>query len=172
MGRAVIHVPLNRIRGIGWSSDQLHRSGLSRLPLVLYRGRAVALRWVPIQELPGNVFDLLESPNGEYWVAGLHGVYHFNPAAFRQPSAFTQYRANTDYALAMDGANGVWCGSGAGLYHVGLGENVGNLSNANPRSQRLVDIGRSPGTGDPRINTLLRDRAGVLWIGSVSGLYR
>lgn len=128
------------------------------------------------QGLPGSARDLLETGRGEFWVASPNGVYHFNPAASTRSSKFKLYRpqGRPDFGvLTPDGAGGIWCGGGGGLYHMERAENARRTADEDQWRLRFVDIGMpARSRDDTRVEALLRDRSGVLWIASPSGLYR
>jgi ligand-binding sensor domain-containing protein len=123
------------------------------------------------QGLHGRVSALLETSSGEYLIASSDGLYHFNPG---RASPFTLNRLGGHGAgiLATDGAGGIWCGTSGGLYHLERAPNAGHSSDASQWRSRLVDVGMPTNGENSRVNMLLRDRDGVLWIAAYSGLYR
>jgi ligand-binding sensor domain-containing protein len=119
------------------------------------------------QGLPGPVEDLLETHDGNYWLATTVGVVHLNTAGPRPE--FLLYRPDGKepnvYALVEDGAGGVWCGTRSGLYH--LEKKAGRWL------LEPVEIGMPQGHfGDRLIEALFQDRQGTLWIGGHRALYR
>lgn len=126
------------------------------------------------QGLPRHVDDLLEAGSGAYWVASPAGVYRSNPPVAGRSFPLRLFRIDQGVAaLAPDGAGGVWCGTGGGLYHIEQAKGAGRSARADQWMLRSVDIGMPANiSGVSRVEALLRERNGALWIGSVSGLYR
>jgi ligand-binding sensor domain-containing protein len=118
--------------------------------------------------LPVGANDLLEAPNGEFWVATRRGLYHFIPSPSGKSSPFVHYgpdfRANV---LATDGKGGLWCGTSQGLYHV-----LRSSSSTDSWVIRPEDIGMPTQQHGSLVDGLLYTHGGVLWIASLSGLYR
>jgi len=120
------------------------------------------------QGLPELVQDLLETRDGEYWLATREGVVHFNKAGSRPE--FVVYRPDDAEepgvdSLAEDGAGGIWCGTRSGLYHL--------QKKADRWSLQPVEIGMPRGYfGDRIIEALFQDRQGTLWVGGHNALYR
>jgi ligand-binding sensor domain-containing protein/two-component sensor histidine kinase len=132
--------------------------------------------------LPSQVInDLLETREGDYWVATGGGLCRFNPKGIPDrrttiaeqegaaPEAmFTVYFPGEDAAsrevtsLLQDRAGVIWCGTARGLYR------------AEQRGGRLVfefiDLGL-PGH-NPTVTSMIEDRRGTLWIASAWGIYR
>jgi ligand-binding sensor domain-containing protein len=123
------------------------------------------------QGLPALDNDLVETPSGNYFVATGDGIALFRPA---DPNPrFTVFRLagplrHPIQALAADPAGGLWVAT-TGLYH---------LDPPNPPATqewrlRVVDIGLPhQNFDDDSVEALLVDRAGTLWIGTRTGLYR
>jgi ligand-binding sensor domain-containing protein/signal transduction histidine kinase len=146
------------------------------------------------QGLPGHaVNDLLETREGVYFVATDAGVYRFNPtgrAAAQsnspmvaeqsqstktgQSSAepmFVAYYLGGEQepynatALLEDHAGVIWCGTAVGMYQLDR--------SGEQRTFRFVDMGMPMKFEEPYVQTLLEDRHGALWVGTIgSGLYR
>lgn len=120
------------------------------------------------QGLPGLVDDLLETHDGQYWLATRDGVAHLNTAGSRPE--FVLYRPNDPGdpvvdALVEDGAGGIWCGTQRGLYR--LQRETGGWA------LHPVDVGMPRDHyGDRSIEALFEDRQGTLWIGGARALYR
>ena len=71
-----------------------------------------------------------------------------------------------------DRAGGLWCGTYDGLYRFERSPEKGSGTPAGGRFHR-VEIGTPKGGAEPaRVNALLEDRRGALWVGAESGLYR
>ena len=164
------------------------KEGLSRFDGYTFTNYAKA------QGLPGrDVFDLLETREGVYWVATDVGVYRFNPVGHvpaqnnsrtnsgqnqitkpremsGEPMFVAYYMSGeqkpyTATALLEDHTGVIWCGTHLGVYQLdGSGEQ---------RILRFVDMGMPMNYGEPLVQTLLEDRQGTLWFGTMgSGLYR
>lgn len=128
------------------------------------------------QGLRGQVADVLETRQGEYWVATLSGLYRFHPKASRQDSRgpavgegsfaapmFEMYRLAGDTSvlgvntLREDRRGTIWVGTNAGLYQ---------LSHAGSAwVPRLVDIGApEKGGNKARVLGLFEDDDGAMWV--------
>lgn len=120
------------------------------------------------QGLPGLVADLLETHDGEYWLATRDGVVHLNTAGSRPGSIVYRpedQREPRVTALLEDGAGGIWCGTQSGLYRL---QRIAGGWVLNP-----VEIGMPRGHfGDRIIEAVFQDRQGTLWVGGHRALYR
>ena len=138
------------------------REGISRFDGYQFQNFGVG------QGLPAGASDLLETADGDYWIATSDGLARFHPAS--PNPAFKVYRSSdlksrVAYALAADPAGGIWAGTQGGLYH--LDRTSGEWQ------MRLVDIGMpSQGWEESVVSALLVDRSGTLWAGTRTGLYR
>jgi ligand-binding sensor domain-containing protein len=114
------------------------------------------------QGLRGIVTDLLETREGEYWVATLSGLYQFHTRPANQPMFelySIPYAANPGvHALQEDSHGVIWAGTNSGLYRL-VRENGGRFAH-------LVDVA-VPGTpaNEVRIFDLLEARDGAIWAG-------
>jgi ligand-binding sensor domain-containing protein/two-component sensor histidine kinase len=114
------------------------------------------------QGLRGIVTDLLETREGEYWVATLSGLYRFNARPANQPM-FEPHSipgaANPGvHALAEDKQGVIWAGTNSGLYRL--------VPSNGRRAAHLVDVsvpGASPNT--VRVYDVLEARDGAIWVG-------
>ena len=128
------------------------------------------------QGLPvGNLNDLLEMPTGEYWLATRGGLIRFDPTSldhkFRIFSPGDGGVSNF-IALLADRSGGLWCGTYQGLYRFEHGE-TGDPKSPGGWRFRRVNIGTPEvGLEPARINQLVQDQRGALWIAAESGLYR
>jgi ligand-binding sensor domain-containing protein/two-component sensor histidine kinase len=132
---------------------------------------------------PAGVNDLLETVDGDYWVATDNGLIHFDrrnssePTPLRQADAAgaaglrlitplsTERRASAITVLRQSRQGTIWAGTGDGLYRLDLRGDVPELL--------PVNIGLPHGFPEQRIvSDLLEDRHGTLWIGTLHGLYR
>jgi ligand-binding sensor domain-containing protein len=164
------------------------REGLSRFDGYTFTNYARA------QGLPGrDVFDLLETREGVYWVATDAGVYRFNPVGRATAQSNSQTKAEQSqrtkpgessaepmfiayylsgdqkpyYATALleDHAGVIWCGTTFGAYQLDR--------SSEPRVFRFIDMGMPSNYGPSLVQTMLEDRHGALWVGTLSGgLYR
>src|SRR5262249_9702515 len=134
-----------------------------------------------------TVNGLLETRDGQYWVATASGLCRFNPkrrslsfVQLRMPTAsdgphpddpvfrayFPDENATSRYVLSVleDRTGAIWCGTRTGIYRVEAeGGEVRFL---------WVDLGIPDYLESRWIECLLEDGAGSLWVGSRSGLYR
>jgi ligand-binding sensor domain-containing protein len=138
------------------------REGLSRFDGYQFRNFGAA------QGLPGGAIGLLETADGDYWIATSYGLARFHPAS-PEPKFKIYYpsdpKARVISALAADPAGGIWVGTQGGLYHLDRTSNEWQF--------RLVNIGMlSQDWEDTMVNALLVDRGGTLWVGTRNGLYR
>lgn len=164
------------------------REGLSRFDGYTFTNYANA------QGLGGRaVNDLLETHDGVYWVATDAGVFRFNPVgraaaqgnsqmkveqsqgtkpggASAEPMFIAYYLSGEQKAfdatvLIEDHAGVIWCGTNVGVYQLDR--------SVEQRILRFVDMGIATNEGNPSVQTLLEDRHGALWVGTMlSGLYR
>src|SRR6266567_5642351 len=180
---------INRIvrdsRGFLWFCT---REGLSRFDGYTFNNYANA------QGLPGrSVNDLLETRDGVYWVATDAGVFRFNPAGRAAAESNSQMKAEKSEstrpgeasaepmfiayylsaeqkpydatALLEDHAGVIWCGTNLGVYQL--------ARSGEQWIFRFADMGMPMSYGEPYVLTLLEDRHGALWVGTIgSGLYR
>ncbi len=132
----------------------------------------------PQQGLPPRaITDLLETREGEYWLATSGGgLVRFDPkSADHKFSIFQPDYGEASHwinVLAEDRTGGLLCGTYGGLYRF---ERTGHRDSRTSAdwSFRRLEIGLPAGGVDQtRVNALLEDRRGALWIGAESGLYR
>jgi ligand-binding sensor domain-containing protein/signal transduction histidine kinase len=122
----------------------------------------------PGQGLSAAATDLLESADGDYWIATLNGVARFQ-AASPTPLFKLYYardpKARVTFALAADPAGGIWVGTQGGLYHLDQTPSDWHL--------RFVDVGMpSHDWEDTLVHAVMVDRSGTLWAGTTTGIYR
>src|SRR5215469_995948 len=134
--------------------------------------------------LPSQVVnDLLETREGQYWVATEAGLCRFNPHGTpgrlatnpAQESAaanamFTVYfpgenaRSKVITSLFQDRAGSIWCGTEGGLYR--LEQQSGEVA------FRFIELGMpSEYESYSHVTSMVEDKRGALWIGSESGIY-
>jgi ligand-binding sensor domain-containing protein len=129
------------------------------------------------QGLPSPVVnDLLETREGDYWVATGAGLCRLNTiggAGRRSANGaiFTVYYPGEDAAskevlsLLQSRDGRLWCGTAAGLYQLEVRDGR--------ESFRRVELGmRHDYERERQINSIIEDRKGSLWIGSLGGIYR
>lgn len=133
--------------------------------------------------LPSPVIhDLLETRNGEYWVATGGGLCRFNPRGIAQPRVqngaqqsashmFTVYLPDGDAGsrnamnLIETSSGAIFCGTSRGLYR--LEQQNGQVT------FNLIRIGLQTGLEDYfEITSIVEDRGGALWLGSGNGIIR
>jgi ligand-binding sensor domain-containing protein/signal transduction histidine kinase len=125
-----------------------------------------------------SVLDLLETREGDYWVATESGVSRLPRAqatddrASQSPSQlFTTYRVGTGAAnvanvLYQDRAGRILVGTDNGLMQIDEGRDGRVVF-------REVDLGfHVPANGTLRVRAFLEDREGSLWVGTSHGLVR
>ena len=141
--------------------------------LVRWDGMRVR-RYVSDAGVPGSLPDsyissLLVDSAGRMWVGtSSGGLARYDPArdAFVTIGAgaggLSHARAT---ALADDGSGGIWVGTAGGLERVGADGRVHAATSGAPQ----IAATALPKGG---VSTLLRDRAGTLWIGTRQGLFQ
>jgi ligand-binding sensor domain-containing protein len=123
---------------------------------------------------PRGINDLVETRTGEYWLATNGGLVHFDPESTdRKFSVFLPDDGEVSHAIntiVEDRAGGLWCGTYVGLYRFERTRDGDSRTPAGWRFRR-VEIGMPAGGNEPaRVNALLEDRRGALWIGAESTL--
>ncbi|XHS79775.1 two-component regulator propeller domain-containing protein [Burkholderiaceae bacterium UC74_6] len=146
---------------IGISNGLLRHDGVEFVPQ--RRGTA------PDAKAVGQVRALVAARDGRLWVGTeSDGVLWLNP----QTGAIGEYRADKAHpeglapgaqrALAEDRDGGIWIGT--------VGQGLQRLDPATGKFQQFRK--ESSGLPDDRIQSLLVDRQGTLWVGSWKGLAR
>ena len=111
-------------------------------------------------DLPGNVYAILEDAEGSFWVATEgSGVWQFINGKFTAFSTAEGLINNVAFSFAQDAQNAVWVSTERGLSR--FQDNTFNLNVAPPESLPKV-----------RPSAILSDEKGDLWIGSTKGLAR
>ena len=118
------------------------------------------------------VNDVLETRNGELWVATAGGLCRYAPGEPGKRKFPVRLGGRDDAemhsdVLLEDRQGRVWCGTDAGLFRLErhIGETESGL--------KSIDLGMPRAFWDDRvISALLDDSRGDLWIGAGSGLYR
>ncbi|HKA17576.1 MAG TPA: two-component regulator propeller domain-containing protein [Blastocatellia bacterium] len=131
-----------------------------------------------------EVMDLLETREGEYWVATKGGLVRFNPKSPPEHRVIYENEPRPakpmfTVVLSLDGDafssaittlvqnhfGEIWCGTRNGLYRLDVQDGKFSL--------RPIDIGLPPDWGEGRnITDLLEGCDGSLWVAAPSGLYR
>jgi signal transduction histidine kinase/ligand-binding sensor domain-containing protein len=129
------------------------------------------------QGLRGQIRDVLETHDGEYWVASLNGLYRFNPLPFNEGPRhqsrkenshsghfmFVPFRLTADEtveginALREDENGTIWVGTNAGLYRLTRSANTWAAELAN------VSVLEKP-KNNARIYDLFEDHDGAMWV--------
>ncbi len=122
---------------------------------------------VPGQD--GSIRALLETPTGQLWVAGMHGLAWLDRARHQLQLFPIQGLASTILSLALDREGTLWLGTGAqGLLRLGA-EGMAKPGAAQPGAAQPAPLVNPIQSS---IYALLIDRAGSLWAGAEEGLYR
>jgi signal transduction histidine kinase/ligand-binding sensor domain-containing protein len=123
-----------------------------------------------------NVSDLLETRNGEYWVATNDGLFRFNPKGAagekNEGAMFSVVVPDTQAdpaipinVLLEDHSGAIWCGTRQGLFRL--------IQTSGGVRLRSVEIGIPPDYALQRfVADVVEDKYGSLWIATPSGLYR
>jgi len=113
------------------------------------------------------LLSLLADSRGRLWVGtNAAGLVRYDAAQDRFEPALKPGQAltrNSVYALAEDGAGGLWIGTGGGLDRLDIA-----AASVLPRARSAVAMSLPGGS----VRALLRDRDGTLWAGTEHGLYR
>jgi ligand-binding sensor domain-containing protein len=131
-----------------------------------------------------NIYDLVETPEGNYWIATGDGLVLFNPQgkarrwrdfegqtagdeslmfrAFHPQEADSQKSEWSVSRVRIDSAGTIWAVTSRGLYRA---DRVG-------REWKLQDANRKEWSGVRDFETLLWDRSGALWLAGTGGVYR
>ena len=116
----------------------------------------------------GMVTSVLEDRAGDIWVGTAGGLNRWS----RRSGTFTRYlhdpedptslSEDTVLALAEDRRGSIWVGTG------GMG-----LTRLDPRTGTFATVSQGEGAsiGD-KVHAVYRDRSGVIWVGSETGLHR
>jgi len=114
---------------------------------------------------PTEIYAITEDRYRQLWFGTSNGLWSLNPKS----EAFTHYSAEPD-SHSVNGLNPVYCiTENEGL--LWLGTNT-TLQSFDPVSKKLVRLPARTADGEPMpddaIYTLLKDDAGILWIGTSS----
>ena len=123
------------------------------------------------RSLAGNfVLSLFEDRGGNLWVGtNSGGVSRWNPRTWSLGHHSGDWLESAGVvAFAADGDDAVWIGTmGAGLKRLEFGS--GDITELRHNAGTAADITNTPGISDDRVMSLLRDRSGELWIGTMTG---
>src|SRR5262249_36365602 len=122
-----------------------------------------------------NVYDILETRDGNYWIGTAAGLYLLNRKAAARPrlSKFTAYSvgpegANWINVLLEDASGIVWVGTRTGLFRLRRPSVQGTSAANNNRT--FEPVGLSPRADRSAegewITAMLHDKRGAIWIGS------
>jgi len=120
--------------------------------------------------LPDNVVTVLHKDAlGRLWIGtDAAGLARYDPATdtFLRKHLDLPGGGGGVWAIVDDGADGVWVGTGAGLFHLDRFMHVMTAA-----TQLQAKHGPDAfGLPDFAVHALLRDRHGALWVGTFSGL--
>src|SRR5580698_363926 len=116
--------------------------------------------WGTQDGLPENsVWSIAQSSDGYLWFGTEEGLVRYDGTQFTvfNSSNSSVIKYNAVLSLTSDGRQGVWIGSRDQLLHY--------------RDGKVRTDVCSDGLRNARINSLLQDHAGALWIATDSGLY-
>ena len=123
------------------------------------------------RSLAGNfVLSLFEDRGGNLWVGtNSGGVSRWNPRTWSLGYHSGDWLESAGVAaFAADGDEAVWIGTmGAGLKRLEF--ESGTVTELRHDAGTAADITNTPGISDDRVMSLLRDRNGDLWIGTMTG---
>src|SRR5258708_1825495 len=102
-----------------------------------------------------GVFALPQTPDGDLWVGTEFGLFHFDGARFLpwQPPQGPQLTGEYISALAASADGSLWIGAKQGLLHW--------------NGNRVENYQTSKGPTGPRVASIVVDRAGSVWSGTV-----
>ena len=149
----------------GWARNQLGLQWInkSRSRYTVYKNNPAQLHHFP----GGAVNAFAEAPDGSFWLAAEHGLYHWLP----QTDSFavikldkTQSSDVTVNAIAIDKDGWVWCGIPENKTNV-KGLYCYNPANGMIRNYRN-NSSDTTSLPDNNITYLLSDHTGLLWIGT------
>src|SRR6187402_739363 len=114
-------------------------------------------RWTVADGLPqGTINDVVQTPEGELWIATFGGLVRFDGLRFGvlDMGTMPELPGNRFTGLASDGGAGLWaCTQDAQLVHLVEG--------------RVLEVREAP--GDLEALDLLRNDDGVLWVATSGG---
>jgi diguanylate cyclase (GGDEF)-like protein len=120
--------------------------------------------------LPDNVVTVLHTDRlGRLWIGtDAAGLARYDPATdtFLRKHLDLPGGGGGVWAIVDDGSDGIWVGTGAGLFHIDRSMQVVSAF-TQLQSHRGPDAFGLP---DFAIHSLLRDRRGAIWVGTFSGL--
>ena len=127
-----------------------------------------------------SVFDVLETREGDYWVATEAGVSRFASARAnrdgipQQPAGSPQLFTNYSLGAGAGNVASVLHQDRAGRILVGTDDGVVQIEERDGRvSFRKLDVGLDvPANDTLRVRAFLEDREGSLWIGTSQGVVR
>ncbi len=125
------------------------------------------------RDLPDNVVSVLHRDSaGRLWIGtDAASLARYDPVTddfVRVPLDDSRGGVAGVQAIIDDGSGGLWVGTGAGLYHIDASMRIADSLTA--RQVRAGTAGR--GLPDFTVTSLLRDRTGAIWVGTLSGLAR
>jgi len=105
-------------------------------------------------QIPGAVFALTQTSDGNLWVGTEFGLLRFDGTRFLawQPPAGEQFASTYITALAAARDGSLWIGTREGLCH--------------SKGNRFETYRTSRGAGGPGVAAILEDRRGTVWVGT------
>ncbi|MDE1156640.1 MAG: two-component regulator propeller domain-containing protein [Acidobacteriaceae bacterium] len=114
--------------------------------------------------LSGAHVQRIFNDDGDLWVATWGGIDRYDPVTDSFTTVLELEHGENIYDAVVDRDHSIWLGTNRGVEHFF------------PNNQSLTSYryksGREQGPSDTRINTLLVDAVGTLWVGTQSGLDR
>lgn len=122
------------------------------------------------------VNDLIERRDGSYWLATNGGAVLFNPAAATGETKFTLFQFGDQtkniavQTFYEDRADRLWAGTAQGLFY--LDESSGQKQFQQVSIDEIKSVADNPESGTLRVNKILEDAEGSLWLATGGGLVR
>ena len=110
------------------------------------------------------IYDILEEPNGTFWVATVNGLNFYDPFKntythyFNDPTVPNSLSSSMTISLMLDKDGDLWVGTNSGLNFLKKGSNT------------FVYFSKKDGLPDEYIYNMIQDAAGKIWISTNRGI--